>query len=239
MVDIDPRLGPALLEALQRVGIAAYVEPVGGSVGGYCEIRLPSRPTDRLWTDLRQREVARSVVARALADMGVRPDGDPVPDDGAVAAPTADSAWESVLLAWRLPLDPGPRPWPASEDVEATSPLAREPSEPAHIEPAHIEPAPSEHADADEGCDDEEEHFVPPPPPPLPRMQGPTLVALLAMVGGVIMLVTPWLLDVGDSSSTATLAVLAIVGGAGTLIWRMRETPPPGAGTGSDDGAVV
>ena len=59
------------------------------------------------------------------------------------------------------------------------------------------------------------------------------------MVGGVIMLVTPWLLDVGDSSSTATLAVLAIVGGAGTLIWRMRETPPPGVGTGSDDGAVV
>src|SRR5450759_3705040 len=163
MVDIDPRLGPALLEALQRVGIAAYVEPVGGSVGGYCEIRLPSRPTDRLWTDLRQREVARSVVVRA-------------PADGAVAAPTADSAWESVLLAGRLPLDPGPRPWPTSEDVEATSPLAREPGE-----PAHIEPPPSEHADADEGYDDEEEHFVPPPPPPLPRIQGPTLVALLAM----------------------------------------------------------
>src|SRR5664279_3945859 len=80
-------------------------------------------------------------------------------------------------------VDIDPRLWPASEDVEATSPLAREPGEPAHFEPPHIEPPPSEHADADEGYDDEEEHFVPPPPPPLPRIQGPTLVALLAMVG--------------------------------------------------------
>src|SRR5664280_3835249 len=144
MVDIDPRLGPALLEALQRVGIAAYVEPVGGSVGGYCEIRLPSRPTDRLWTDLRQREVARSVVARALADMGVRPDGDPVPDDGAVAAPTADSAWESVLLAWRLPLDPGPRPprRRAPDRRLAGRPCRRAPARPRCARP-HVGAGPS------------------------------------------------------------------------------------------------
>lgn len=199
LVDIDPQLATTLLGALHRAGVAAYVEPVPGSVGGYLEVRLPDRPTDRLWCDHRQRELARTVVEHELADAVPR-----------LAEPASDPAWEAVLASWRLS--------GGADTPTATQPPPR--------------PGPG---DAD---DDVGDHYVAPPPPPLPRVQPATRWAVIAMLGGLVALAAPWLLGLGDSSTTATLAVLAIVGGGVTLVWRMRDGPPPDE-MGSDDGAVV
>src|SRR3712207_1075149 len=69
LVDLDPRVTTAVLAALERVGVAAYVVPVAGSVGGYLEVRLPDRPTDRLWVDQQQTDAARVTVGAELADL--------------------------------------------------------------------------------------------------------------------------------------------------------------------------
>jgi hypothetical protein len=199
LVDIDPQLATALLGALHRAGIAAYVEPVPGSMGGYLEVRLPDRPTDRLWCDHRQRELARTVVEQVLAEAV-----------SGMAEPPPDPAWEAVLASWRLAGGADPSAVPERPDPR------------------------SQTGDADDLPDD---HYVPPPPPPLPRVQPATRWAVVAMVGGLIALAAPWLLGLNSSPTTATLAVLAIVGAAATMVWRMHDGS--GGDSGSDDGAVV
>ena len=54
LADLDPRLADAMLAVLRAAGIAAYVVPSTGSIGGYLDVRLPERPRDRLWVDREQ-----------------------------------------------------------------------------------------------------------------------------------------------------------------------------------------
>lgn len=200
LVDLDPRLAGPVLQALARAGVAAYVEPLSGSVGGYLERRLPNRPTDRLWCDHRHRETARTLVEQELADWVRR----------LAAEPPVDPGWESVLASWRLSPEPAVPRWPDRPDGP----------------------------DRQHHDQDDHEHYDPPPPPPLPAVQPPTRWALLAMVAGLVVLAAPMVVGVDGSSSATVLAVLAIVGGAASLVWRMRDGPDADD-PGSDDGAVV
>ena len=67
IADLDPRVADALLVALRGAGIAAYVMPVQGAVGGSMETRVPSRPLDRLYVDDQRIDDARGIVDETLA----------------------------------------------------------------------------------------------------------------------------------------------------------------------------
>jgi hypothetical protein len=103
----------------------------------------------------------------------------------------------------------------------------------AGVEPGAAVPAADTDED-DDGDDDEEEdeHFEPPAPPPLPRLRPVTIGALVAIVLGLAELATGYL-----GAEFTPVAVLAVVGGAGSLVWHMRNGPPTDSGW--DDGAVV
>jgi hypothetical protein len=91
--------------------------------------------------------------------------------------------------------------------------------------------------DADFDSDDDDEGYTPPPPPPLPRFAPTTVVAVLAIIAGVVVFFNPTLLPV-DGTVAMVLGFLGILGGFVALIWRLR----PGGDDDDfdpDDGAVV
>src|SRR5947209_6397541 len=63
----DDHVADALLAALRSAGIAAYVMPMPGSVGGSMETRVPSRPLDRLYVDDQRVDEARGLVEEETA----------------------------------------------------------------------------------------------------------------------------------------------------------------------------
>ncbi|MHB2023071.1 MAG: hypothetical protein ACYCO3_07065 [Mycobacteriales bacterium] len=81
-----------------------------------------------------------------------------------------------------------------------------------------------------------EEHYQPPEPPPLPRLSAPTLVAVLACLIGLGLLVLPTALGRAISSGLSAIGVLALVGGASALFYRLRTKRN---NSDPDDGAIV
>jgi hypothetical protein len=81
----------------------------------------------------------------------------------------------------------------------------------------------------------EEEHFVPPEPPPLPRLRPGTLFGILLMAIGILLLTGPTLIGLAPRIGTP-LALVALAGGIGWLVLRMRSGPPP---DDWDDGAQL
>jgi len=224
LADIDPRVTEVVLAALARAGVGAYAEPAPGSVGGYLEIRLPDRPTDRLWADPARRTVAREILERELAALAasLAAENEPSPTD-------ADAAWQQIVAGFDRAYEAPVGPWPVSEDAG-----------PPRTEPvrARVLPEPPEPAESDRlRPDDEDEHYEPPPPPPVPRPHRYTAVAALALVAGLLLVLRPDLLSELDTSSAVGLGVLSIVAGAAALVWRLRDAGP--ADSGPDDGAVV
>lgn len=214
VADLDPRIADALLSALRDEGIAAYAAPTPAVSGGYMELRLPSRPIDRLWVDESGLPRARALVA-AEEQTGPAETDAPRPEE----APTPDleSAWQDVLASLQSKAASPVPPWPVSEDVDPTA------GEGHVVRPAAVE---------ERALGDDEEHFVPPPAPPLPRLQPATLLAVAAILLGLLILVTQY-----DGGSLNVLGVALVIGGTGTLVYRMRQGPPTDSGW--DDGAVV
>jgi hypothetical protein len=130
LADLDPRLADAMLEALRAEGIAAYVVPSTGQLGGYLEVHLPERPRDRLWVDRRHHDRATTL----LNVHGDRPDliaTASTPDqldgggldhvDGApVGGDATDDAWAQIVAGFDLPATVGAGPWPLAEDLPDT-----------------------------------------------------------------------------------------------------------------------
>jgi hypothetical protein len=199
--DLDPRIADALLETLRAEGIAAYVTPTPAAQGGYLELRVPARPTDRLFADAEHVERARELL----------PAPDPTPDID------FESAWKEVLQSLQTPSEASTNEplarWPAREDVD-----------PSHIEQVPIE-LPALGTRSVGGDPALEDHFVPPPPPPFPRLQRVTVIALLSILAGILILLTNF-----DSGSLLWLGIVAIVAGVATLVWHMKEGPPTDSG---------
>ncbi|MFD0202750.1 MULTISPECIES: hypothetical protein [Saccharothrix] len=84
--------------------------------------------------------------------------------------------------------------------------------------------------------DDPNDHYVPPEPPPLPALRPGTIAALVVIALGVVLLLFPGLFGLTGAIGTP-LALIVMCSGAGWLILRMRNTPPPDSGW--DDGAVL
>jgi hypothetical protein len=208
VADLDPRVVDALLSALRDAGIAAYAAPTPASTGGAMESRLPSRPIDRLWVDDQQVTRAKDLVAEQTRE------------------PDIDAAWQQVLASLQSPSTSPVPPWPVTEDVDGPAETG---SDARLVRPADLT-ADGELSDEDDAADDE--HFVPPPPPPFPRLHRKTVAAIASIAVGLLILATNF-----DGGTFTVLAVLAILGGLASLVWRMHDGPPTDSGW--DDGAVV
>jgi hypothetical protein len=210
--DVDPRYAATLLEALREASVAAYVAPSGGVRGPYLDVHLPVTPTDRLWVDARLRTEAERVVADTMP--------------GLVAA-LDDDAWAGIVAMFDA-AEPAassagiPDPWPAAEDVTATT-------------PAKDRGAPDPPVTKYDPFDDD--HFEPPDPPRAPRAPTAIRYGWALLIGGLLALVVPVLIGYSLGSTIAVLAVLSALAGFATLIYQMKDSPP--TDSGPDDGAVV
>ncbi|HWH28357.1 MAG TPA: hypothetical protein VNU26_05240, partial [Mycobacteriales bacterium] len=264
LVDVDPRLSDQLLERLAAEGVAAHVEPAGATTDPVSRAgTMPVRPLERLWVDVARADAARAVVEAAADEVvqalpgagGIEQFLHAVPRGASgrvlkppprldrtspapVPASDDDAAWRAIVEGYeRSPDQPVP-PWPVEEDVDASRPAdeptappepprRRRTDPPAADLPGWVEPA----ALPDDG------RYVPPPPPPPPRIAPRTLAAVASIVLGVLLLFAPSLLDVAAGSGSYLLGMLLTAGGAGALVYWMRDAPGPD--DGPDDGAVV
>ena len=247
LVDLEPQLADALLDALRDEGVAAYAAPSPGVKGPYMDVHLPDRPTDRVWVDAGARARAREVLSARMPEFqdalgeehGHTLLQGPGPGPKPATPPTTDedAAWEAIIAGWDLTAtDPVPR-WPVSEDVD---PRAPEPPPTSRvIRAASTDPedaivfGPRDHAPPE----DPEEHYVPPPPPPLPRIDPLTKLAWIGVLGGPLWLVLVKAFDwMPAVEGTGVLAVVAFIAGFVGLVYRMKDDPDD---SDRDDGAVV
>jgi hypothetical protein len=244
LVDVDPRIAVPLLDALRRAGIAAYVAPTPGTVGGYLDVHLPERPTDRLWVDGTRRAEAGDVVR---SELDARGDADQEPADSRAEAGSPDAGpapnapvdpFDEIVAGFHNPwAADGATPWPEAENLpvdEASPTLPPSRVVRFSIERVTSRPDPDTPSAAEEYLD---EHFVPEPPPPLPRPAVATFWALVGLIGGLAVLVLAGILNWQLDPVVQTAAGFGILGGFATLIWRMREAPEDD--DDGDDGAVV
>jgi hypothetical protein len=209
--DVDPRVGEHLLDVLEAVGIAAYLEP-SADVGEYTRtVFLPSPPLDRLYVDRSRRVEARSVVeenAPRGAEAGAT-DAPAVRRDVPERNIDEDAEWAGIVAAFEA--EHG-RPVVTGELSDAPPPVPHEP----------------------DVLDRPDEHYEPPPPPPLP-VPGPTsLYAMLLVAAGLLLIAAPGVLGL-SADLGLVLGVAAIGGGVGMLVSRMRDR----SADDGDDGAVV
>jgi hypothetical protein len=227
LADLDPRLADALISTLAQAGIAAYVVPSLGQRGGYLDVHLPDRPTDRLWVDATSTDAARILLGQVPA---AEPRQSVDEDEEAV--------WRALIAEFEAAPPPATRPWPQSEEVEDGTWRGGRGRVLRRVEgPLRPDPASPPRADSPAEAEEEEEHFVPPTPPNVPPPHPVTRWAWVALTSGIGILVAPALLGQTLDPALATLGLLGAVGGFVTLVARMRDDPPTDGGP--DDGAVV
>lgn len=246
LADVDPRIGDHLLDILWAAGIPAYLEPPPDT-DALRQLTAPTQPVDRLWVDGDRRIDARTLVEAEAAQLpGERAADSPaeevIPDDIDSLGADELAAWDEIVAQFTedesdSDSDEGAaHPWPAAEDLDVPT---RAPERPRQTPPTD-EPRGRDLLDAidalDGLADDDEGHFEPPPPPPIPRLSKYAALALAMMAGGVVLLFLPGLAGLSDSSGVFALGVIAIICGAGLLIWRLKEDR---GGDGPDDGAIV
>ncbi|GAA3361517.1 DUF308 domain-containing protein [Saccharopolyspora gregorii] len=116
--------------------------------------------------------------------------------------------------------------WPEEQD-RGTEDAAPKPAAPAAASAPRDWTPP---ADApDEG------HYEPPEPPPMPRPGIATVGGILLVVLGMTLLLVPGLVGLG-ATAALPIGLVAVSGGIGWLLFRMRRTPPADP---TDDGAQL
>lgn len=83
--------------------------------------------------------------------------------------------------------------------------------------------------------DEDDERYTPPPPPPLPHISKYAVAGVLGVVVGFVLFLFPWLIPI-EHNYVTLIGFAAIVGGAVTLVWRLRSGDDD---DDLDDGAVV
>lgn len=207
-----PAAWTALVEVDHRVSQPLLDSLEDAGVAAYAEPRAQATPVDRIHVDATRRDLAEGVVAAELPGLlaELSPGGvlDEVDPFDAIVA-----AWDAV---------PEAATWPDAENVA--------PARRVEPPPAEERPAPRRRP--------EDDHFVPPPAPPVPLPKNPvTRYAVAALVLGIVVLVVLPLVGQPQSQGVQILGVLSVLGGLGTLIYRMRDAPS--VDDGPDDGAVV
>jgi hypothetical protein len=165
---------------------------------------------------------------------------DPRPDEPTGSEdpkqPDPDAAFRAIVEGYGRASEAPVPPWPVEEDVEperrrsdGDEPRPRRRTDPPSGPglPGWVEPAPI----------DDESHYIPPPPPPAPRLRPRSIAAVGAVLLGLVLLFVPSLLDVARGPGSYFLGMVMAGGGAGALVYWMRDAP--GVDDGPDDGAVV
>jgi hypothetical protein len=264
LADLDPRLAEAMLEVLRAEGIAAYVEPSTGHLGGYLEVHLPDRPHDRLWVDREHRDRAAALLSQHTETAPLPVEESPRDD----RRTSFEDAWAELVANYNSPAQASVPPWPDAEDVldppadfvdgQQALPLDLpddnpvvprrivRPAEPpgsgsgaGHGAGAGVDDGAGVAAGGDYGGEYDplsmlDEHFVPPTPPKPPKMRPATRWAILAIVFGFALIISKEFSDAVPGG--IALGVFAIVGGFAALVAGMRSEREP---DDSDDGAVV
>lgn len=148
-----------------------------------------------------------------------------------------DLAFAALVAGWDHPGAPERSPAPpatghaAPRRIEPAAPRPVEPTAP----PAPVPAAPDDGAAAeDELLEEDEGHWEPADPPALPRLSGAAVGGLLLVLAGVGLLVAPGVVGLTDGVGLP-LGLVAVAGGLGWLLSRLRADPDPDSGW--DDGA--
>ncbi|GAA2667225.1 MULTISPECIES: DUF308 domain-containing protein [Actinoplanes] len=242
--DVDPRVGEHLLDVLAGDNIAAYLQPTADLNPILRATTLPARPIDRLFVDRAHLEAAREHLQQVT--------GGAPPTPVTEAAPPAreqaevDAEWEKIIAGFHTAVETESAPWPVAEGTTSDTerresgrpvgedgrPLNRRRTDPPSIHPV-IDPFDFPGSAAED--DEEEERYVPPPPPPLPHISKYAITGILGVLVGFVLFLVPTLIPI-DSFFVMLFGFAAIVGGAATLVWRLRSGDED---DDYDDGAVV
>jgi hypothetical protein len=208
LTDVEVAVGRQLLVALGRARIAAYLSPRPGED--------EAAPEQRLFVNAEERADARTIVASAVRALGGPLEAVPAPRADPLAGVDTDAAFAQLIADWHV------------DTVAAVRDAERDLNRQDADWRARLEPP------ADEPVWLDDEHYVPPPPPPLPRLAGPTILAILVLVLSILVL------GFGDTLGftpqlTFLLGIGGLLLGAGMLVMRLRETRDED----DDDGAVL
>jgi hypothetical protein len=170
-----------------------------------------------------------------------------------------DAEWARIIAGFHTAADPtADTPWPAAEGIDATrAPEPKtDPTRPAaggmpsaadfsgiSLNRRRTDnPAPMDGLDpfapggpAEDDDDEDDERYVPPPPPPLPHISKYAIGGIVGIILGFVLFLRPTLLPI-ESNLVTLIGFAAIIGGAVTLVWRLRSGDDD---DDFDDGAVV
>ncbi|WP_375493778.1 hypothetical protein [uncultured Jatrophihabitans sp.] len=199
LTDVDPDVGAQLLTALGRARIAAY---------------LAQRPDDpeasgrtRLFVASDERVDARTIVAAAVralerdAEAADASTGADLLDD----PERTDAAFRALVADWHVDTVAAVRDAErelSREDVDWRLRL----NKPAADDPVWLD----------------DDHYVPPPPPPLPRLAGPTIIAMAVLTVSIIVLGLGGQIGLANGLSLA-LGLAGLLLAACLLFSRVRE----------------
>ncbi|BAL86667.1 hypothetical protein AMIS_14470 [Actinoplanes missouriensis 431] len=246
--DVDPRVGEHLLDVLAAGGIAAYLQPTADLNPILRATTLPARPIDRLYVDRTRLETAREHLQKVTGGALPTPPSAPAADTRPQAE--VDAEWEKIIAGFHTLDDSASSPWPEAESVgpvDPPQPTGRPVGEDGRpLNRRRTDPPPPEEqsllygldtfgTDVPESGDDEEERYIPPPPPPLPHISKYAVMGVLSIVVGFVLFLFPQLLPL-DKTYVTLFGFAGIVGGAVTLVWRLRSGDDDDE---FDDGAVV
>ncbi|MEO9140527.1 MAG: hypothetical protein ABI345_15865 [Jatrophihabitans sp.] len=196
LTDVEPAIGAALLIALGRARIAAYLVSSGP--------HAPSDDRRRLFVASEERIDARTIVAAAVRALG-EPEPDlPLPDDPLAGVDT-DSAFNALIADWHVDTHSAIRQAERDLRREDENWQARLNAPPVE-DPIWLD----------------DDHYVPPPPPPLPRLALPTIIAMAILVLSIVLLATDGEFGVAGNF-TFVVGIGGLLLGAGILLSRVRE----------------
>ncbi|MBE7187595.1 hypothetical protein [Jatrophihabitans endophyticus] len=223
LTDVDAGVGRALLTALGRARIAAYLAP--GEPGTTDEQR-------RLYVASDERVDARTIVAAAVRALDGALDGAPAGTDDGADDPGAgrvpgsddplngldtDAVFESMVADWHVDTHTAIRAAERDltrEDADWRARLVQPPLE----DPIWLD----------------DDHFVPPAPPPLPRLHGRTVLAIVLLAVSIMLL--GWGVTIGLPGNLGfVLGILGILASGGILLSRLHDT----IRDEDDDGSAV
>lgn len=239
--DVDPRIGEHLLDVLGARKIAAYLQPTADLNPILRATTLPARPIDRLFVDRVHLATAREHLQKVTGGVPPTPPAPPAPTPKPQAE--VDEEWARIIAGFHTTVESETPPWPAAED----NPRQEEPLPVTEENPPHNRRRtdPKEEPSILYGLDtfgtdlpaesDEDERYVPPPPPPLPHISKYAVLGIISITVGFLLFLFPRLIPI-DSFTVTVLGFAAIVGGAVTLVWRLRSGDDDDE---FDDGAVV
>jgi hypothetical protein len=261
--DVDPRVGEHLLDVLAAGGIAAYLQPSADLNPILRATTFPARPTDRLYVDRLHLETAREHLHKLTGGAGptpqTAPEARPEPAGG---QPDVDAEWAKIVAGFHTAVDPMAPPWPAAEGIDPTRAPEPPPADPTGDQPRPQpggklpsaadfsgvslnrrrtdEPSLLDGLDTfgtglESSEDEDDERYTPPPPPPLPHISKYAVAGVLGVVLGFLLFLFPGLIPI-ERNFVTLIGFAAIVGGAVTLVWRLRTGDDD---DDFDDGAVV